>query len=335
MNNIILSAFVACFCLHVASAQTLFVKQNATGNGSSWNNAMGDLQNALSFAKPGTEIWVAEGTYVPTQCENCTDADRSIAFSIPSGVRVLGGFKGDESREGQRNWKKYVTTLSGNIGREGDQDNSYTVIYTKNADKSTVVDGFVIAHGHANGQAAPGHAARSGAGWYNDGAGHGNKSNPFIMNCLFLENQAIEGAGLFNNGTGGDASPILVDCVFSGNKAMYGGGGIFNNGAEGMSSPIIQDCQFVNNKSAFGAGVFNACKGMMAEPIFDDCSFVNNKAQVGSGLFYLGIDEAPMLRSSRFINNISNDGEDVFVMKGKVIPGKLLASLDMEEAGKF
>lgn len=326
-----MSALVACLCLNVASAQTLFVKKNATGDGSSWNNALGDLQKALALAKAGTEIWVAEGTYVPVECKSCTDADRSVAFSIPSGVRVLGGFKGDENREGQRNWKKHVTTLSGDIGGAGVQDNSFTIIYTKNADKSTVVDGFVIAHGHANGHAAPGHAARSGAGWYNDGAGHGNKSNPFIMNCLFLENQAIEGAGLFNNGTGGEASPILVDCIFSGNKAMYGGGGIFNNGAEGISSPIIQDCQFVNNKSAFGAGVFNACKGMMAEPVVDDCSFVNNKARVGSGLFYLGIDEAPMLRSSRFINNISNEGEDVFVMKGKVIPGKLLVSLDTED----
>jgi hypothetical protein len=296
---------------------------------------MGDLQQALASATPGTEIWVAQGTYLPNACQHCTDADRSVPFAIPSGVKLLGGFEGSESREGQRNWKKHVTTLSGNIGQAGPADNSYTVVYTKNAAKSTVVDGFVIAHGHANGHAAPGHAARSGAGWYNDGAGHGNSSNPFIMNCLFLDNQAIEGAGLFNNGTGGEASPVLVDCVFSGNQAMYGGGGMFNNGADGLSSPIVQDCQFVNNKSAFGAGIFNACKGSIAEPVVDDCSFVNNKAQVGSGLFYLGIEEAPMLRSSRFINNISHDGDDVFVMKGKVIPGKLLASVDMEEAGRF
>ncbi|MCB9341464.1 MAG: hypothetical protein H6577_25355 [Lewinellaceae bacterium] len=335
MNNTILLAFLACLSLHAASAQTIYVKQNATGDGSSWQNALGDLQQALAIATPNTEIWVAEGTYYPTQCATCTDADRSVSFTIPSKVRVLGGFKGNESREGQRNWKKHVTTLSGNIGQPGHADNSYTVVYTKNADKSTVVDGFVIAHGQADGHAAPGDAARSGAGWYNEGAGHGNKSNPFIMNCLFLENYAIEGAGLFNNGTGGEASPVLVSCVFSGNKSIYGGGGIFNNGAEGLSNPIIQECQFVNNRAAFGAGVFNACRGSMTEPYVDDCSFINNKAKVGGGLFYLGLAEEPMLRSSRFINNLSKDGEDVFVMKGRTIPGKLLASVEAVEEARF
>ena len=313
--------------LCTTSATTFFVKQDGNGHGYSWADATADLQDVLARAAAGDEIWVAEGTYFPTNCTVCSTQDRSVSFNIPDGVKMLGGFAGDENRHQQRDWQKHPTTLSGNIGQAGDSDNSFTVVFTKNVGEKTVVDGFIIAHGNANGRAQPGAPSRSGAGWYNDGAGLGNRSNPFLMNCVFLDNQAFEGAGMFNHGEGGEANPTLSKCIFSGNKVVYGGGGLFNNGRTGKSIPALDDCQFVNNHAAFGAGIFTACPEDDTEPMVDRCAFVNNKAQRGSGLFYLGLSYKPNLRTNRFLNNRSEQGEDIFVMKGRDIPRELVACL--------
>ena len=58
-----------------------FVNQNIQGgqqDGSSWNDAFPDLQQALAVSMDGDEIWVSQGTYYPT-----TTTDRSISFVLP------------------------------------------------------------------------------------------------------------------------------------------------------------------------------------------------------------------------------------------------------------
>ncbi len=47
----------------------IYVNQNATGvnNGTSWTDAFTDLQPALAAATTGTQIYIAKGTYKPTQ----------------------------------------------------------------------------------------------------------------------------------------------------------------------------------------------------------------------------------------------------------------------------
>ncbi|RMD98731.1 MAG: right-handed parallel beta-helix repeat-containing protein, partial [Bacteroidetes bacterium] len=44
-------------------AQVIYVKPNAQGDGTSWENATGNLQKALQSATEGTQVWVAAGTY--------------------------------------------------------------------------------------------------------------------------------------------------------------------------------------------------------------------------------------------------------------------------------
>ena len=62
--------------------------------------------------------------------------------------------------------------------------NSYHVVYTKNVDSTTIVDGFCITGGNANS-----FSQNSGGGWYNDGSGSGNRSNPTITNVVISGNK--------------------------------------------------------------------------------------------------------------------------------------------------
>ncbi|GAJ11807.1 unnamed protein product, partial [marine sediment metagenome] len=65
---------------------------NSYNNGTSWFNAYRDLQDAFHTARNcgRNQIWVAEGTYNPTNI-NDTSA-RSISFELLDGIAVYGGF---------------------------------------------------------------------------------------------------------------------------------------------------------------------------------------------------------------------------------------------------
>src|SRR5574342_685318 len=88
----------------------LLVNLGASGSGTSWANAYGNPQAALANAAC-TEIWVAQGTYKPTN-----GTDRTISFVLKSGVALYGGFAGSETLLTQRNLAVNPTILSGEIG---------------------------------------------------------------------------------------------------------------------------------------------------------------------------------------------------------------------------
>lgn len=102
-------------------------------DGSSWNNAYDStgLQTAINTlaANGGGQVWVAKGTYYPTEDEmgNKNPVDpRMKTFSLKKGVAVYGGFAGTESSIPT---SAIETILSGDIGeRDDNSDNCYNVI---------------------------------------------------------------------------------------------------------------------------------------------------------------------------------------------------------------
>ncbi len=52
----------------LAKGQIYYVKADGTGDGSSWANASSDLQAIINEANAGDDIWIAEGTYFPSEC---------------------------------------------------------------------------------------------------------------------------------------------------------------------------------------------------------------------------------------------------------------------------
>ena len=218
----------------------IYVDSGALGanSGSSWSDAFTDLQDALSLAYSGDEIWVAKGTYK-------TDAgkDRRISFVLVDGVGLYGGFAGTETARDQRNWKTNTTTLSGDIGTEDDDsDNSYHVVKCGDVTGMTVLDGFTIYGGNAD-KIDP---DNRGGGMYTTA-----KDNLEVNNCNFSDNYSLnEGGGLFNSG-----SPTVMNCTFSGNYASSGGW-MYNDD----SISTVTNCTFIQNRRfehGHGSGIFN------------------------------------------------------------------------------
>ena len=271
MKNFITLAFLLSLSFS-AIAKTYYVTPGGKGKATSWEDASGDLNAVLFVAMPGDEVWVTAGTYFPTFTN-----DRNIAFVVSSGVKVYGGFKGGETAASQRDWAKNLTILSGEIGTPDAKDNSYTVIYTKNAGADTVIDGFIVEGGYANGDGEPRTAVKCGGGLFNDGSGERGRSNPQIVNCIFQNNYGKDGGAVYNNGTGGNASPTFVNCLFEKNRTDLDGGAIFNDGRRnGKSNPVFESCTFKNNEGNYGGAMINYGGAGESIPVLNACVLSGN-----------------------------------------------------------
>jgi hypothetical protein len=214
------------------AAQTVrYVDADATGaaDGSSWAEAFVHLQGALAVAAAGDEVWVAEGTYRPTD-GGPDPTDRDASFVLPSGVRTYGGFDGTETTRDERDWEAHPTVLSGDIGAPGDfSDNAFHVVTASGVDASTVLDGFTVSGGYGN-----------GANPRNRGAGiYGVDASLVVRNVRIVENRVVQtdgfggGGGVFFEGVG---ALRFERVAFERNGGNAIGGGLWLLGEGGAAS---------------------------------------------------------------------------------------------------
>jgi hypothetical protein len=281
-------ALVTCISMmQVAAGRVIYVDDEARGanNGSSWADAYRSLQDALDVADPCDQIWVAKGTYRPSQRTDPCDP-RSATFQRINGVALYGGFPDMDSPDFKdRDPNTYETILSGDLhGNDVDvndpcdllhettrAENSYHVFFHArgtNLDSTAVLDGFSITGGNAN-----------GPDYQQYGGGmHNYYSNPTIVNCNFIANSAYRGGGMYNNSSG---DPTVASCTFASNTA-HSGGGMYN----WYSSAVITDCIFTRN-SAGRSGWWVRGGGMLnfhSSPTLTNCVFSGNSAQQGGGM---------------------------------------------------
>jgi len=262
-------------------AKRIHVYQGATGDGSSWEYAYGDLQTALYRAVAGDEIWVAAGIYYPTQ-----QLDRTASFVIPKGVKLFGGFNGTERNLEERNWERNITILSGEIGSPlKSEDNSYTVVYFNGVGNDTWLDGFTIKDGYANSHLQGAFdMTNCGGGVFNDASVR--ESSPIIQHCTFFNNFARQGAAIFNYSGHNTCAPIIRACAFRSNHATFNGGAIFTSGNSGVCSPAIISCTFNKNQANYGAAVFIQANLGQSQTRIERCHFNANFAVVRGASYY-------------------------------------------------
>ncbi|MDY6906590.1 MAG: choice-of-anchor Q domain-containing protein, partial [Thermodesulfobacteriota bacterium] len=278
----------------------LYVDQDATGanNGSSWVNAYVCLQDALSSAATGNHVWVAAGTYYPDEGIGQTDGDRSSTFAIPSDVAVFGGFDGTDGAGGgamemalvQRNLEQNIVILSGDLsqddfGFDRNSDNAYHVVSFLFVNDQTVLDGFTILAGNADGDGND----DQGGGIYNDGDDEEDDgSNPMIVNCIIAGNYAeYRGGGIYNRNFSfttsepdGGRRMKFFNCLITGNMSGSDGGGMYNNGFFiTRSCPLLINCIFNGNyASGDGGSMFNDRWMGSANALLINCTFSGSYA---------------------------------------------------------
>ncbi|MBI4717070.1 MAG: hypothetical protein HY763_04640 [Planctomycetes bacterium] len=269
----------------------IYVDDSATGanNGSSWNDAFTDLQDALAlaaaWANSATEIWVAQGTYHPDR----GTGDRQASFALLQQVSVLGGFAGVGAADpNERNPAGYPTVLSGDLlGDDGPNfanrgDNSLSVLRSAGADASAVLDGCTV---------------RGGNGESTGGGGMSGSGSPALRNCTFTDNFAVGGGAIHSEGSA--SAPVIEDCRFVGNRA-WAGGAIYNILS---AHPTLNGCEFSNNTAvafgAWGGAMYNA-NG--ATPTVTDCTFIANSAESYGGAIY-NVAGSPALVGCYFDGN--------------------------------
>ncbi|KPK24483.1 MAG: hypothetical protein AMJ70_01790, partial [Dehalococcoidia bacterium SG8_51_3] len=299
---------------------TIYVDADATGanDGTNWADAFNYLQDALSDAKYGDEIRVAEGIYKPDEdTDNPTGTgDREATFQLKKGVTIKGGYAGfGEPDPNIRDIQKYETILSGDL--DGNDvavndpcdllteatrsENSYHVVTNINIDETAVLDGFSITAGNANGSF--GDYTGVGGGMFNNG--HDYLCNPKVICCTFFCNSAVEfgGGGMFNYEHGdGECKPIITDCRFIKNASATLGGGLCN----WESSPEMTNCIFLGNfGDGGGGGMGNSGFGPPegSSPTLINCIFIGNSTEYMGGGIHNSEYSSPLLVNCSFSSN--------------------------------
>lgn len=275
------SILVALFLPVNVFSKIIYVSQQASGanDGTSWVNAYTSLYNAMLAAGSGDSVWVASGTYLPHS------TDRTVSFRLRPGVRMFGGFTGVETSLDQRDWTLHPTILSGDIGQPNVKaDNSYNVLSLKGTFNIslTVVDGFIICEGRADGFGPPEYQAGGGMFVNSDFLLHLE-----VRNCLFKDNYAGSSGGALACGFkfNSDSRLTVQNCIFKNNESGYDGGAVFTTNAAKTPTPgPFIDCVFENNYAGRNGGaVFMYEYPVPDTSQFIRCLFRNNTAQFLGG----------------------------------------------------
>lgn len=317
---------------YLPATRIRYVKPTATGtgDGSSWDNASGDLQKMIdeladnNVSQQAGEVWVAAGTYKP-QSQLISGMNYSASFRMRDGISVYGGFAGNETSKQERAkgtmpWDfTNVTVLEAayyesklawtNSKWTVGSDSRHVVWFAPMSGESdftriTTLDGVTIQGGYAQGNTGQDDFLTDrGAGVYMDGA------NAYLSNCIVRENYATgNGGGVYlKNGR------VQTSLIYNNNADADGGAVYVENRG------LVHRSMLTNNSALNGAGVYlyNGAEASSDDPdhpeylILSTCVVSNNTVR-GNGAVYC--DKGGVLMQNTITNNecvTATDATDV------------------------
>ncbi|MBW8889151.1 MAG: hypothetical protein JF616_15460 [Fibrobacteres bacterium] len=193
----------------------VFVRSGQAGKGTSWQDAYGEVWQAVSGAAAagGKEIWVSDGQYAVSQ-------DGTGSLDIPSGLAVYGGFPADGT--GLTTADRTVADPKSILVSTG------TGFAVRMAGNGSTLDGFSIVAADGGLQGDSGNAGSNlllsaPGGAYPIQIVTGDNGKTFQLKQVRVDGakQALMAALT----VGSKAKVDLVDCAFTGNFASDSGGG--------------------------------------------------------------------------------------------------------------
>lgn len=294
------------------SQVTRTVRPQGPGAVFPWTLATSDLSAALASAAPGDQVWVAEGVYVPT-----TTSNRLARFTVPSGVRVYGGFAGNETSLSQRSADPHAheTVLSGNLGAV----RSVEVVRITNGQAGTLLDRVTIRDGDGTVQGIGGVGGNGASGLRIVGG------FVEIRDCVISNNrganQLLDGFPPYPGGGVGveSATTQFTRCSFTGNETLSGQATICSagtprpapNGGSGggvyaaSSTVTFAECTFSNNSCGAGGDAPSCFVGAFPG------------ANGGSGGGYFGQSSTTFVRGCAFEHNSTGRGGASVIYSGQ------------------
>lgn len=282
---------------------------SGTKDGTSWANAMEDIQSAINTAKTTCtntktpqEVWVKAGIY----------STKTAAIIMKDSVSVYGGFAGTETSlndrvKGTNPWDYTNETIL-------DGENTYRCVESAaKFNYPTIMDGFIIKNGNGNGKYTPG-----------TGGGIILRNNFILQNCI-VKNNLTTGSG---GGIGMSEGGTLKNCLIKDNAQnthANGGGGVFCNTSSAGFSAYIANCEITGNTSTIrGAGI--GVQGNYLTYI-SNCKIYNNKSingttlQPGGGIYANS-------KNNQIVNCVifNNTGSNLVYHKGGVFTNNTVAN---------
>ena len=249
-----------------------FIKPGATGKGTSWEDAT-DLGEALKACATADKLYLAAGTYTPTQyAGGSSDADKT--FLLTQNVRIYGGYPEKPKAGDVADPAVNKTILSGN---ESSTSHVFVIAAPKDEDYSIQINGITV-RGGCNTSTSAGTNKLNGEYFFTGyGAGvYVLGSKVKFTNCFIKDNKSAKFAcGMFstnNSYVEMEHCEITDNMVESGNAA-----GIHNAG-----TMILRNCGIRRNgctKSSLVGGFYNYDldkKLNTAKAYLYSCEFENN-----------------------------------------------------------
>ena len=316
-------------------------QKEGTGDGSSWDNAMDDIQKAINdlaekaeqAGTPGEkgEVWVAAGTYEVNARIIANDASAPVSLLMKNGISVYGSFKGTEQRRSERieesknlkpwGWKQ--ESIIRGAGFKGSDDanwnnndeawniqnsSSYHVVWFaplpegKAFTDEVYLEGFTIEGGKYNETNATQYDPDCGAGVYI------NDPNARMRYCTVrFCNPGMKGTTNTKPRGGGiycKNGQTEGNLVY--NCSAYQGGGIYIDEAGFITRSMVTNC------SAYqGAGVYLKGNANDAEKAYYQIlatSVISNNTSTRNGAVYL--DGHGLVINNTIANNYTNNTSD-------------------------
>lgn len=294
-----------------------YVKEGGTGDGLSWANASGDIQNMINDLADNNpqnqagEVWVAAGNYTP-QSQLISGTGYSASFRMRDGISVYGGFVGTEKskldrQKGTMPWDfTNPTVLEAAYYDHNDfswtnnkwtltSDSRHVVWFAPMPGESaftnvTTLDGVTIQGGYAQGGTGlDDFKTDRGGGVYMDGA------NAYLSNCIVKENYATgNGGGVYLKD-----GRVMTSFIYN-NNADADGGAVYVDDAG-----LVLRSMLSNNSAHNGAGAYlhNVKETPEDNPeylILSTCVVSNNTVR-GNGAVYC--DKGGVMMQNTITNN--------------------------------